>query len=121
MPGDSTIYGGYAYSEAAKGYTRADENNNFFLIYAAYDDGEFNGWNARVNGVFAGKHSTFELADNRMKQVLATHPSYICGKHFCEHCGDCLYCYGSDPCSVSADEKHRFVPNERADEVLMAE
>lgn len=21
-----------------------------------------------------------------------------CGKDFCQRCGDCLYCYGSDPC-----------------------
>ncbi len=21
-----------------------------------------------------------------------------CGKHFCDSCGDCLHCYGGDPC-----------------------
>ena len=22
----------------------------------------------------------------------------VCAQHFCEYCGDCLWCYGSDPC-----------------------
>jgi hypothetical protein len=25
---------------------------------------------------------------------------------FCEACGDCLDCYGEDPCTISADGKH---------------
>ena len=32
-----------------------------------------------------------------------------CGKDFCDTCGDCLACYGGDPCSKSKDGKHLWV------------
>lgn len=25
---------------------------------------------------------------------------WVCGEDFCEKCGDCLYCYGSEPCAL---------------------
>jgi hypothetical protein len=33
-----------------------------------------------------------------------------CGKDFCDRCGDCLHCYGDDPC-ISGEEypAHRWV------------
>ena len=27
----------------------------------------------------------------------------VCGENFCERCGDCLHCYGGDPCYVPSD------------------
>ena len=27
-----------------------------------------------------------------------------CGEHFCDSCGDCLHCYGSDPCYGNLDD-----------------
>lgn len=29
-----------------------------------------------------------------------------CGEDFCEWCGDCLHCYGDDPCPHSDSEEH---------------
>jgi hypothetical protein len=31
----------------------------------------------------------------------------ICGKHFCDECGDCLYCHGDEPCYIGG--VHRWV------------
>lgn len=31
-----------------------------------------------------------------------------CGD-FCDKCGDCLRCYGEDPCAASPDGEHRWV------------
>lgn len=31
-------------------------------------------------------------------------------KEYCEHCGDCLSCYGDEPCSRSSDGKHSKPP-----------
>lgn len=31
----------------------------------------------------------------------------ICGQDFCDHCGDCLHCYGDEPCIDGG--KHRWV------------
>lgn len=28
----------------------------------------------------------------------------VCGEHFCDHCGDCLACYGGDPCYHSGED-----------------
>jgi len=33
-------------------------------------------------------------------------PQDGCGGPFCEHCGDCMICYGEDRCLVAADGKH---------------
>lgn len=34
----------------------------------------------------------------------------ICGEHFCDECGDCLHCYGGDPCYPGHDAgSHRWV------------
>ncbi len=33
---------------------------------------------------------------------------YICGVHFCEICGDCMYCYGGDPCVLADDGEHYY-------------
>lgn len=32
----------------------------------------------------------------------------ICGEDFCDRCGDCLSCYGGDPCH-SEHDKHFWV------------
>lgn len=32
-----------------------------------------------------------------------------CGKDFCDQCGDCLYCYGCDPCHSGSDDQHFWV------------
>lgn len=32
----------------------------------------------------------------------------ICGKDFCEDCGDCLHCYSGDVCVHSSDGKHTW-------------
>jgi hypothetical protein len=29
----------------------------------------------------------------------------VCGEDFCDRCGDCLHCYGCDPCYGSGEEK----------------
>lgn len=33
----------------------------------------------------------------------------IHGEDFCDSCGDCLSCYGSDPCGQYGDEGHSWV------------
>jgi len=32
----------------------------------------------------------------------------ICGRDFCSNCGDCLHCYGSDPCGGEEERGHDF-------------
>jgi len=32
-----------------------------------------------------------------------------CNKDFCERCGDCLVCYGGEPCAESQGDKHVWV------------
>ena len=32
-----------------------------------------------------------------------------CGEDFCDQCGDCLACYGSDPCIPNDDGPHFWV------------
>jgi hypothetical protein len=32
-----------------------------------------------------------------------------CGVDFCDRCGDCLSCYGGDPCCPNDDGPHRWV------------
>lgn len=46
-----------------------------------------------------------EKTDARLRTDTAT-PE--CGQDFCDRCGDCLHCYGSDPC-VNGHENHRWV------------
>ena len=33
----------------------------------------------------------------------------ICGEDFCDQCGDCLHCYGSDWCPDTEDHKHSWI------------
>jgi hypothetical protein len=33
----------------------------------------------------------------------------VCGKDFCEQCGDCLACYWEDQCQHSPDGQHSWV------------
>lgn len=33
----------------------------------------------------------------------------ICGVDFCDSCGDCLSCYGGDPCCKNEDRNHRWI------------
>jgi hypothetical protein len=32
-----------------------------------------------------------------------------CGTDFCDRCGDCLHCYGGDPCVHDARGEHRWI------------
>lgn len=32
-----------------------------------------------------------------------------CGTHFCDKCGDCLHCYGGDPCYTGSTDQHMWV------------
>lgn len=34
----------------------------------------------------------------------------LCGVHYCQNCGECLYCYGEDRCYESSDGKHAYPP-----------
>ena len=54
-------------------------------------------WTASVYGDGGGMLGTVEL-------------DVECGQAFCDSCGDCLYCYGGDPCG-NDDEPggHSFV------------
>jgi hypothetical protein len=38
----------------------------------------------------------------------------VCGKDYCDSCGDCLHCYGSDPCIENEDGPHYWVRYENA-------
>lgn len=33
-------------------------------------------------------------------------PEFKCGDKFCEDCGDCLYCYGGEPCYGDGKGEH---------------
>lgn len=33
----------------------------------------------------------------------------VCGEDFCDKCGDCLDCYGSDPCPCGSTTAHLWV------------
>jgi hypothetical protein len=40
-----------------------------------------------------------------------------CGVDFCDSCGDCLHCYGGDPCLERENEEHHWVkPYNKKDE-----
>ncbi len=47
----------------------------------------------------------------------------ICGKDFCDQCGDCLHCYGEDPCYRYGDEEtgHSWVVYANQREQWLAE
>jgi hypothetical protein len=32
-----------------------------------------------------------------------------CGEDFCEACGDCISCYGGDPCHRNDDGEHQWI------------
>jgi hypothetical protein len=32
-----------------------------------------------------------------------------CGADFCDQCGDCLHCHGSEHCPETSDSKHTWV------------
>jgi hypothetical protein len=36
----------------------------------------------------------------------------VCQRDFCDRCGDCLNCYGEDPCKGVEGLKHMWVVNE---------
>jgi hypothetical protein len=33
----------------------------------------------------------------------------VCGEDFCDKCGDCLACYGSDPCPEGKVDQHLWI------------
>lgn len=39
----------------------------------------------------------------------------ICGQDFCEACGDCMSCYGGDPCTLDDTGRHVWLPVDAAD------
>ena len=42
---------------------------------------------------------------------------YECGEQFCHACGDCMACYGSEPCYVQdedGDEAHYYIEDDDA-------
>jgi len=41
-----------------------------------------------------------------------------CGQYFCEYCGDCMYCYGDDPCVADPEGGHWWVVEEKIENNL---
>ena len=41
---------------------------------------------------------------------------YVCGEDFCETCGDCLVCHGSDPCYGSGGPSEHHSRSVRDDD-----
>lgn len=69
------------------------ENGNF----VAYDTDAL-----RAYGMYEGPQRP-------MRDLRHEEPEPVCGKDFCEQCGDCLACYGSDPCVHTEDGRHVWV------------
>jgi hypothetical protein len=40
-----------------------------------------------------------------------------CGEIFCDLCGDCIYCYGDDPCYENDESYHQYKEPEDEEEV----
>lgn len=51
-------------------------------------------------------HTFDSTGENKLKSEEAI-PE--CGEDFCDHCGDCLHCYGGDPCTQSKDGEHYWI------------
>jgi len=50
-------------------------------------------------------------ADERTGEYWEAEP--ICGKDFCDRCGECLYCYGDDECGMCGDHAWCVYADER--------
>jgi len=50
-----------------------------------------------------------EVYDHTGKFIRRRGGEPICGVDFCDRCGDCLHCYGGDPCHRNNSGKHRWV------------
>jgi hypothetical protein len=48
------------------------------------------------------------VAGDDGKIVSVAEATPVCGRSFCDECGDCLACHGGDPCRVQP-EGHRWV------------
>ena len=48
------------------------------------------------------------IADDKGKIVRFDESKPVCGTNFCDHCGDCLACYGRTACRESKNG-HRWV------------
>ena len=49
---------------------------------------------------------------NELLRVEEAEPE--CGEDFCDRCGDCLHCYGGDPCyGIDAEGEHYWVVYEK--------
>lgn len=42
-------------------------------------------------------------------------PMIECGLDFCDDCGECLHCYGGDPCELSGGDHNAATFNIEAD------
>jgi hypothetical protein len=51
------------------------------------------------------------LAADRAETVVQAVPR--CGKDFCDQCGDCLCCYGDDPCGMHEGDHTWVVYSDR--------
>ena len=47
----------------------------------------------------------FIFRDKPFSFVRKEEATPVCGKDFCDTCGDCLYCYVGDPCYDGSEEK----------------
>jgi hypothetical protein len=44
------------------------------------------------------KCSVFNETGDNLLRIEQRQP--VCGEDFCDHCGDCLACFGGEPCGV---------------------
>ena len=51
----------------------------------------------------------------RLLRIVEADPE--CGIDYCDTCGDCLHCYGGDPCYDTEDGKHFWAVYENDPEV----
>lgn len=55
-----------------------------------------------------GRSSIADGADDTREAVnTSAEKSPVCGEDFCDLCGDCLHCYGSDPCHGNDGGEHQ--------------
>lgn len=53
-----------------------------------------------------------EIWDERGERLLRIEQAEpVCGEDFCDTCGDCLHCYGSEPCLYGGE--HRWIVYEK--------
>lgn len=50
-----------------------------------------------------------QVLDEKYHEIRVEEAEPECGDDFCEDCGDCLACYGDEPCSFSDSGRHRWI------------